>query len=117
MIKKIPIESVASREFIVWQCGDHSDGIQLNRLAELCGCFSHFSCHHPASESGSCTARSCPIADIDYPEGLSEEEEDEYGDGFGDEVRMVLILKILSGFGNRGEINKNWRRIVLTAEI
>lgn len=89
----------------------------LNRLAEVCGCFSSeqesYGCHHPHT-AGQCLAHECPIAYIDYPEGASEEECDRYAEGYGDEIQMALATQEdhekWSNFGPAGTIEKCWLR-------
>lgn len=109
-MKTIPITDVSSRKYIEWQCGA-SKGMTLNRLAEVCGCFSHeqasFGCHHP-SGSGDCLANSCPIAFVDYPEGATEKECDEYDQGYGDQIRMALNDE--NTFGDSDLVRPYWWR-------
>jgi hypothetical protein len=116
-ITKIPIEQVSTRRYIAWQCGATS-GMSLNRLAEVCGCFSDkeqsYGCHHPKRD-GDCIAGDCPIANIDWPEGLTEEQEDKYAQGWGDEVYMALATRRNdpdkgNNFGKGGKIKPLWYR-------
>jgi hypothetical protein len=115
-IVTIPLSAVSTRAFISWQCGGQA-GMTLNRLAETCGCFSHtqenYGCHHP-SGIGACIAHECPVAYIDYPRGMTEEEENRYSEGYGDEVRMELASKTdrdkARNFGRHGKRRKLWSR-------
>lgn len=108
---KIPIEAVSSRPFIKWQCGG-KNGITLDRLSEVCGCFSHtqetYGCHHPANSEEQCIANACPLAYIDYPEGVTEDACDRYAEGYGCDVRMKLSRE--GKFGHGGEVKKRWWR-------
>ncbi|HMN14366.1 MAG TPA: hypothetical protein PKD55_18775 [Bellilinea sp.] len=107
----IPIEAVSSRSFIEWQC-DGAKGMTLNRLGEVCGCFSNasetYGCHHPDNGDEQCLAHACPLAHIDYPEGATEEECDRYAEGYGDEVCMELSEE--GKFGHGGEVKRLWWR-------
>lgn len=111
---KVPLAAVSTRAFIQWQCGG-DNGMTLNRLAEVCGCFANnqesYGCHHPETV-GQCLANDCPIAYIDYPEGASEEECDRYAEGYGDEIRMCLATEPDEdkgqNFGEGGVLQKYW---------
>lgn len=107
---KIKIEAVSTRAFIEWQCGAPK-GMTLNRLAEVCGCFSNeqenYGCHHPDGDE-QCLANTCPLAYIDFPEDATEEECDRYAEGYGDEVRMELSDD--GKFGRGGKVKDFWWR-------
>ncbi len=111
-IVKIPIADVSSKAYIEWQCGGHKKGISLNRLAEVCGCFSHlqesWSCHHPDNGDQMCVNHACPIAFTMYPKGCTEEEELAYDARYGDEIEMELSTE--GKFGDGGTINRFWWR-------
>lgn len=107
----IPIDAVSTRAFIEWQCGGPK-GMTLDRLCEVCGCFSHaqetYGCHHPDNSDEQCLAHTCPLAFIDYPEGATEEECDRYSEGYGCDVRMELGDE--GKFGHGGKVLEHWWR-------
>ena len=107
-------QQVASRAFIEWQCG--GSRMTLNRLAEVCGCFGEYAghdygCRHPAATELQCLGHACPLAEIDYPEGATEEECDRYAERYGDEMAMALLDD--GAFGRRGKVRTFWMREVL----
>lgn len=118
----IPLKAVSSRAFIEYQCGSDT-GMTLNRLAEVCGCFSHkqesFGCHHPETTED-CLAGTCPLAYINFPENASEEECDRYAEGYGDEVRMCLAEvddeEKGKNFGESGVVRAYYLRELLRAD-
>ncbi len=116
-IQPVALAAVSSREYLTWQCQGDA-GIALDRLGEVCGCFSHeqenYACHHPASPCGMCAGNECPIAYIDFPEGSSEEECIAYSELHGDEMEMTLArdddqLKA-KNFGQGGAAKSFWIR-------
>lgn len=113
---RIPINAVSSRAYIEWQCGSGA-GIPFETLSRVCGCYSElqdvYGCHHPVG-NGQCDNLTCPIAEVEFPKGLSAHQREAFAVEYGFDARMVLTAAGKLGHG--GEIKPEWVEEIRSAD-
>jgi hypothetical protein len=84
--------------------------MSLNRLAEVCGCFSSqeasFGCHHPESPCQDCSNHRCPLAYTDYSGCATEADEERLDSQYGDAIPMELMSAGEGKFGIGGVVTQ-----------